>query len=90
MHEINNEIGQNSLGGPLRGVGWAVALFKISTISDFGDICSKYVNLQKIYNANNQNNVASHVRELSGVTAPKPLQSKIQIFPILVKFGQYM
>ena len=61
--------------GELRGAG---APPKNSTRSDFGEIWTIYVNLPKIKNRNDQNNVASHVRDLWGVTAPSPPPPSLQ------------
>ena len=56
---------------PCNGDRWAVAPVKNSNTSNIGEIWTVYVNLTKINNRSDQNNVASHVGELWGVTAPE-------------------
>ena len=63
LQEKNHEIGQNSLGVHVRG---AVAPVKNSDTSYFGEIWTIYVNLLKINNRSNRNNVASAVRSNGG------------------------
>ena len=78
MHEKNNEIDHSSLGVHVRGAWGAVDPVKNSNASDFGEIWTKYLNFSKIINGSNQSNVVRHVRELWGVTAPKPPTPKIK------------
>ena len=49
-----------------------MAPVKNSNTSDFGEIWTIYANLPKISNTSDQNNIASHIRELWGVTALSP------------------
>ena len=66
MHEKYNETDSNFLGVHVRGAWGVVTPVKNSNTSDFGEIWTIYVNLPKINNRSDQNNVASHIRELWG------------------------
>ena len=59
---------------------------KNSNTSDFGEIWIIYVDLHEKYNGSDLKILGGHIGGLWGGAAPL----KIEVHPILVKFGPYM